>query len=55
MLFHGDHDEAIDYSATLRLKALVKPTDMLIVLPGARHNGMTDNPDYLRVLAHLLQ
>jgi uncharacterized protein len=54
VLFHGDHDEVIDYNSTLRLKALLKPTDRLIVLPGARHNGMTDNPTYRREVARLL-
>jgi pimeloyl-ACP methyl ester carboxylesterase len=29
MLFHGDRDEVIDYNSTLRLKALLKPTDKL--------------------------
>lgn len=55
VLFHGDRDEVIDYNATLRLKALLKPTDKLVVLPGARHNGMTDNPDYRREMARLLE
>ncbi len=53
--FHGDRDEVIDYNLTLRLKALLKPTDKLIVLPGARHNGMTDNPQYQQKLAKLLK
>jgi pimeloyl-ACP methyl ester carboxylesterase len=55
VLFHGDRDEVIDFNSTLRLKALLKPTDKLIVLPGARHNGMTDNPQYRRELAKLLE
>ena len=55
MLFHGDRDEVIDYNSALRLKALLKPTDELIVLPGARHNGMINNPDYRREIARLLQ
>ena len=55
ILFHGDHDEVIDYNSTLRLKALLKPTDKLVVLPGARHNGMTGNPDYRREIARLLE
>ena len=54
VLFHGDRDEVIDYRASLRLKRLLKPTDALIVLPGAGHNGMTDNPQYQRALARLL-
>ncbi|MCI1190127.1 alpha/beta hydrolase [Hymenobacter sp. DH14] len=55
VLFHGDRDEVIDYNSTLRLKALLKPTDRLVVLPGARHNGMTDNSDYRREIAQLLK
>jgi pimeloyl-ACP methyl ester carboxylesterase len=55
VLFHGDRDEVIDYNSTLRLKALLKPTDRLIVLPGARHNGMTDNPQYRREIARILE
>lgn len=55
VLFHGDRDEVIDFNSTLRLKALLKPTDKLIVLKGARHNGMTDNPQYQQELAQLLR
>ena len=54
VLFHGDRDEVIPFDSSLRLKALLKPTDTLIVLPGAGHNGMTDNPLYRRELARLL-
>jgi pimeloyl-ACP methyl ester carboxylesterase len=54
VLFHGDQDEVIPHSSTLRLKALLKPSDKLIILPGARHNGMTDNPMYQQELAKLL-
>jgi pimeloyl-ACP methyl ester carboxylesterase len=54
VLFHGDRDEVIYYESSLKLKALLKPSDKLIVLPGAGHNGMTDNPLYRRALAKLL-
>lgn len=54
VLFHGDRDEVIDYHSSLRLKALLKPTDKLVLLPGAHHNGITDNPEYRRALARLL-
>ncbi|HEX8505188.1 MAG TPA: alpha/beta fold hydrolase [Hymenobacter sp.] len=54
VLFHGDRDEVIYYESSLRLKALLKPSDKLIVLPGAGHNGMTDNPLYRRALAQVL-
>ena len=45
----------INYNSNLRPKALLKPTDELIVLPGARRNGMTNNPDYRREIVRLLQ
>ena len=51
VLFHGDPDEVIDYRSTLRLK----PTDRLVVLPGAHYNGMTDNPEYRREIVRLLE
>jgi hypothetical protein len=54
VLFHGDRDEVIYYESSLKLKALLKPTDNLVVLPGAGHNGMTDNPLYQAELAKLL-
>ena len=54
VLFHGDRDEVIDYNSALRLKALLKPADTLVVLPGVRHNGMTDNPNYRRALIQVL-
>ncbi|MBD2769063.1 alpha/beta fold hydrolase [Hymenobacter sp. BT664] len=54
VLFHGDCDEVIYYESSLKLKALLKPTDQLVVLPGAGHNGMTDNPLYQREIAKLL-
>ena len=54
VLFHGDQDEVIYHGSSVRLKELLKPTDQLVVLPGAGHGGMTDNPIYRRELAKLL-
>jgi alpha-beta hydrolase superfamily lysophospholipase len=54
VLFHGDRDEVIYYESSLKLKALLKPEDKLVVLPGEGHNGMTDSPLYQRELAKLL-
>ncbi|GAB3835571.1 alpha/beta hydrolase [Hymenobacter jeollabukensis] len=54
VLFHGDRDEVIYPGSSRRLRALLRPTDRLIVLPGAGHNGMTDNPRYQQVLRGLL-
>ena len=55
VLFHGDRDEVIYAGSSLKLKALLKPSDQLIMLPGAGHNGMTDNPRYQRELTRLLE
>lgn len=55
VLFHGDRDEVIGHDATLRLKALLKPADKLVLLPGAGHNGMTDNVRYQQEILKILQ
>lgn len=55
VLFHGDHDAVIPVASSRRLKALLKPGDQLIVLAGAGHNSITDNPDYQRALAEVLR
>ena len=55
VLFHGNRDEVIYYGSSLKLKTLLKLSDSLIMLPGAGHNGMTDNPMYQRELARLLE
>ncbi|ALW84839.1 hydrolase [Hymenobacter sedentarius] len=54
VLFHGDQDEVIYFESSLKLKALLKPSDKLIVLRGEGHNGITDNPVYRQELAKLL-
>lgn len=54
VLIHGDKDEVIPYSQSLKLKPLLKPSDRLITLPGQPHNGMTFNPDYGRELRKIL-
>ena len=48
VVFHGDRDAVIDHRSSLRLKSLLKPSDQVIVLAGAGHNGMTDNVEYQR-------
>jgi pimeloyl-ACP methyl ester carboxylesterase len=55
VIFHGDKDEVIDYSASVRLKELLKANDKLITLPGQTHNGMGKNPEYLVELEKLLK
>jgi uncharacterized protein len=54
VIFHGDHDNVIDHSASLELKKLLKPEDKLIIFEGRGHGGFTENPLYLAELGHLL-
>lgn len=54
VLMHGTLDEIIPYQSSVRLKEHLKPSDTLITLEGARHNGMELHPDYGRVLDRLL-
>ena len=54
VLFHGDHDEVIPYSSSVRLKALLKPTDQLISIRGGGHNGLLAHPQYQQVIEQLL-
>ncbi|NVO30630.1 alpha/beta hydrolase [Hymenobacter lapidiphilus] len=54
VIFYGDQDEIISPESTKQLKTLLKPGDEFIALPGAGHNGMTDNPDYQRAIRRIL-
>lgn len=53
-IFHGRQDEVIYYGSSLKLKDEFKSTDKLITLVGQRHNGMTDNEDYINELKKIL-
>jgi pimeloyl-ACP methyl ester carboxylesterase len=54
VLFHGDADEVIPYSQSLKLQTLFKPGDKLITLQGVRHNGMTYEPAYVKAIGSIL-
>jgi pimeloyl-ACP methyl ester carboxylesterase len=54
VVFHGDQDEVIPYSQSLKLQALLKPGDTLITLRGVGHNGMTYEPMYLKAISAIL-
>lgn len=53
-IFHGDNDQVISHQSSMRLKELMKPSDQLMILRGMGHNGMSDNPDYIKTLKLLL-
>ena len=54
VIFHGDEDEVIYYGASLKLQDMFKETDTLIRLEGQRHNGMSDNKEYLEAFKFVL-
>jgi alpha-beta hydrolase superfamily lysophospholipase len=54
VIFHGDRDEVIYYGSSLKLKKHLKPIDELVTLTGQRHNGINENPQYIRQLQKLL-
>jgi pimeloyl-ACP methyl ester carboxylesterase len=53
-IFHGNQDEVIPYSSSIKLKECIKNTDTLITLYGQGHNGMTDNPEYREMIKKIL-
>jgi len=53
--FHGNQDEVIYYGSSLKLKELFNKSDTLITLNGQKHNGMTDNPDYITEIKKILK
>jgi len=55
VLIHGDVDEVIPYSQSVKLKALLKETDKLIKLDAQGHNGMTFTPEYQKVIESVLR
>jgi len=54
VIFHGNQDEVIYYSSSIKLKEIIKSTDILIILNGQRHNGMTFNPEYKTEIKKIL-
>ena len=53
VIFHGIQDEIIYHGSAEKLKAHLKPTDKVILLPNQGHNGMNENPAYKRQLAQV--
>lgn len=46
LLVHGDRDEIIPVEHARALSALLKPGDMMQILPGQSHNGLNHNPEF---------
>lgn len=54
VIFHGNLDEVIYYNSSVKLKELIKESDRLITLNGQGHNGMSNNPGYIKELQKIL-
>ena len=53
-IFHGNQDNVINYSSSLKLKTEFKNKVNLITLEGHGHNGMTNNEEYKEAISHIL-
>ncbi|OYD42915.1 alpha/beta hydrolase [Sphingobacterium cellulitidis] len=54
IIFHGDHDKAVYYGSSEKLKETFKKGDQLITLKGEGHNDFTKNPQYLKEIKKVL-
>ncbi|WNJ20348.1 alpha/beta fold hydrolase [Pontibacter sp. G13] len=54
-IFHGEVDQVIHYTSSLKLKEEFRDQIDLIPLKGQGHNGITDNGHYQQELKRLLQ
>lgn len=55
IIFHGDQDEVIYYNSSIKLKKIMKETDELVTLKDQRHNGITDNLEYITTIEKILK
>jgi pimeloyl-ACP methyl ester carboxylesterase len=55
IIFHGTNDGVIYYGSSLKLQQQFKPQDKLITLNGEGHNGISENPEYLREIEKILK
>jgi alpha-beta hydrolase superfamily lysophospholipase len=54
VIFHGNADEVIPSESSEMLKESFKPSDRLVILEGQGHNGISDNPVYIREINFLV-
>ena len=54
VIFHGDNDEVIYLGSSLKLQKLFKSSDTLFILKNQVHNGITNNPEYLKAIKKIL-
>jgi len=53
-IFHGTSDNVIPYTNAAKLKAVLKPSDAFITIPGGHHNDLPSFPQFNHNLDSLL-
>ncbi|SBV92748.1 alpha/beta fold hydrolase [uncultured Dysgonomonas sp.] len=54
VIFHGNKDKVINYNNSMKLKPVLKDSDLLITLENEEHNGITENEVYREEIKRLL-
>ncbi len=54
-IFHGTNDGVIPYRCAVKLKAVLKPTDLFITIENGTHHNLNDFPLFHQKLDSLLQ
>jgi hypothetical protein len=55
VIFHGTSDGVIPYRTSIKLQAILKPTDQFITVPGATHHNVNASSIYFKVIDSLLK
>lgn len=55
VVFHGTNDKVIYYGSSLKLKKLFKASDTLFTLKRERHEGISENFEYLSEMNKILE
>lgn len=54
-IFHGDRDQVISFSNSVKLQKLLKPSDRFLLLENQDHLNINDNIDFLKELRIILK
>ncbi len=54
-IFHGNKDDAVDFSNSVRLKQHLKPNDRVTILDGEGHHDFASNHQYIKEIKELLE
>ncbi len=55
IIFHGTDDYVIPYSNAIKLKAVIKNSDLFVTIPAGTHHNINTMPRYTAVIDSILQ